>query len=107
MSSRDTFITNYLYNKDAAKALEEALAEWGDVQNNGHYLSGVIHSGCWHHMDIHDDCIRALQAVGYNETLLLGFQLVIINDDSGIVAMAMENGTYTEYVGCRTKPERS
>ncbi len=85
MSSRDTFVTSFLYDKDAAIALEKVLSERGAVHNHGEYLSGMIHSGCNDYMDIYDECVKTLQASGYDAALLPRFQLVIICDDWGTV----------------------
>jgi len=82
MSSRETFVTNYLYSEDATKAVAEALEPYAFAMvNHGRYVSGFIKGGWWHYPEILTACRDALQAIDYDKMLLEGFQLVLVGDD--------------------------
>ena len=87
MSSRNTFVTNYLYDADAANAIAEVLQPYTHViHNHGMYVAGFMKNAFWDYPDIFARCKAALETIEYPPTLLAHFEIVLIGDDERGVA---------------------
>jgi len=77
MSSRDTFITSFIYRDNAKDAIRAVLEESAfTLHDHGTYFSGMF-KGAYCNGDIWEECDAALAAVGYD----IYFNLAIVLDD--------------------------
>ena len=82
MSSRDTFVTSFMYNEKAAEKIAEVMEPLcREVVNHGQWVSGW---GKWLASDYEQtlqDCRDALASIDYT----IHFELVMIEDDEPLV----------------------
>ena len=77
MSSRDTFITSFIYYDNAKDAIKAVLEDYAfTLHDHGNYFSGMI-KGAYCNGDIWEDCDKALRAIGYTPH----FDIAIVLDD--------------------------
>ena len=83
MSSRETFVTNYLYSDDAVDALMKVLKPVSHWISDNHrmFISGVIKNGWYDYGDILARCKEALEEAGCGQFTIDRFQLVLCGDD--------------------------
>ncbi len=76
MSSRDTFITSFIYWDEAKPLIKAVLEDYAcTIHDHGPYFSGVI-KGAYCTGDIWEDCDKALTTVGYD----IHFDIAIVLD---------------------------
>ena len=77
MSSRDTFITSFIYWDEAKPLIKAVLEDYAyTVNDHGNYFSGLI-KGAYCTGDIWEECDAALATVGYD----IHFDIAIVLDD--------------------------
>ena len=82
MSSRDTFVTSYLYKEEAAEIVTEVLkGRCHVIVNHGRWVSGWGKSIGRDYSQILTDCRQALKSIDYE----IPFELVIVDDDDPYV----------------------
>ena len=84
MSSRDTFVTSYIYDDDTKDAVKAVLSEYAfAIQDHGHYLSGFIKNSftksCY--WDFWEELEQAVKSTGYD----MYFDIAVIRDDQKCV----------------------
>ena len=105
MGSRDTFVTSFIYDRDALLVVEKVLKAYSDkvyrlpYENEPEYLAGVLRNVTVHasYPDVLAACDTALKAAGYS----LSFNLAIVSDDKSgdVCSREAEYGIHYEVHG--------